>query len=123
MPTTDDDGVRRPLISANWKMNLNHFEAIQTVQKLSYLIGKDDLGTVIKRPFRRMIPSDYVELPDYDSLKDLTPANPMAAGVLETARGCTESCTYCEVIQQFVGYRMVKPETELKRIAQLQQLE
>ena len=31
---------RRPLISGNWKMNLNHFEAIQTVQKLSYLLGK-----------------------------------------------------------------------------------
>ena len=25
---------RKPLISGNWKMNLNHFEAIQTVQKL-----------------------------------------------------------------------------------------
>ncbi len=46
----------------------------------------------------------------------------MAAGVLETARGCTESCTYCEVIQQFVGYRMVRPAVELKRIAQLQEM-
>jgi triosephosphate isomerase len=27
---------RRPLISGNWKMNLNHLEAIQLVQKLSY---------------------------------------------------------------------------------------
>jgi radical SAM superfamily enzyme YgiQ (UPF0313 family) len=89
---------------------------------LDGLAFKDDVGNVIQRPFRRMIPSDYVELPDYDAIKDLTPANPMAAGVLETARGCTESCTYCEVIQQFVGYRMVKPETELKRIAQLQRL-
>jgi triosephosphate isomerase len=33
--------MRKPLISGNWKMNLNHFEAIQTVQKLSYLIPKD----------------------------------------------------------------------------------
>jgi len=38
--------MRRPLISANWKMNLNHFEAIQTVQKLAYLVGKDDLESV-----------------------------------------------------------------------------
>src|SRR4249919_2017237 len=38
--------MRRPLISANWKMNLNHFEAIQTVQKLAYLVGKDDLEEV-----------------------------------------------------------------------------
>ena len=34
---------RMPLISGNWKMNLNHFEAIQIVQKLAYLVGKDDL--------------------------------------------------------------------------------
>jgi triosephosphate isomerase len=33
---------RRPLISGNWKMNLNHYEAIQVVQKLNYLVSKDD---------------------------------------------------------------------------------
>jgi triosephosphate isomerase len=33
--------ARTPLISGNWKMNLNHFEAIQTVQKLHYLVPKD----------------------------------------------------------------------------------
>ena len=27
---------RRPLISGNWKMNINHFETIQVVQKLAY---------------------------------------------------------------------------------------
>jgi len=32
---------RTPIISGNWKMNLNHFEAIQTVQKLHYLLPKD----------------------------------------------------------------------------------
>jgi radical SAM superfamily enzyme YgiQ (UPF0313 family) len=69
-----------------------------------------------------MIKSDFVELPDYGSIRDLTPRNPMAAGVLETSRGCTESCTYCEVIEQFVGYRMVSRETEIKRIQQLQQM-
>jgi triosephosphate isomerase len=37
---------RKPLISGNWKMNLNHFEAIQTVQKLSYLLKKDDYAAV-----------------------------------------------------------------------------
>jgi len=39
-------GTRKPLISANWKMNLNHFEAIQQVQKLSYLVTDDDLEHV-----------------------------------------------------------------------------
>ena len=37
---------RRPLISGNWKMNLNHFEAIQILQKLAYLVGKDDFDSV-----------------------------------------------------------------------------
>ncbi|MGD9702488.1 MAG: triose-phosphate isomerase [Acidimicrobiia bacterium] len=45
---------RRPIISGNWKMHQNHFEAIQFVQKLSYLIGKDDfaaLDVTIHPPF------------------------------------------------------------------------
>ncbi|HUF99459.1 MAG TPA: triose-phosphate isomerase, partial [Ilumatobacter sp.] len=33
--------MRKPLISGNWKMNLNHFEALQTLQKLHYSLGKD----------------------------------------------------------------------------------
>ena len=37
---------RMPLISGNWKMHHNHFEAIQFVQKLSYLINKDDYANV-----------------------------------------------------------------------------
>ncbi len=36
--------ARRPLISGNWKMNLNHFEAIQTVQKLHYLVPTGDVA-------------------------------------------------------------------------------
>lgn len=77
---------------------------------------------LVQKPFRRMIDPDLVELPDFAAIRGLTPANPMAAGVLETSRGCTESCTYCEVIQQFVGYRRIKPETELKRLHQLMQM-
>ncbi len=45
---------RRPLISGNWKMNLNHFEAIQTVQKLAYLVPSDvtdDVDVSIHPPF------------------------------------------------------------------------
>ena len=37
---------RKPLISGNWKMNHNHFEAIQTVQKLAYALSKDDYAAV-----------------------------------------------------------------------------
>lgn len=37
---------RTPLISGNWKMNVNHFEAIQMVQKLAYLLQKEDYDSV-----------------------------------------------------------------------------
>jgi len=37
---------RTPLISGNWKMHLNHFDAIALVQKLAYLLDKSDYGTV-----------------------------------------------------------------------------
>lgn len=37
---------RKPIISGNWKMHQNHYEAIQFVQKLAYLVGKDDFDAV-----------------------------------------------------------------------------
>ena len=43
MPT---EPARLPLISGNWKMHHNHFEAIQMVQKLSYRLTDDDLSAV-----------------------------------------------------------------------------
>jgi triosephosphate isomerase len=42
MATTE----RRPLISGNWKMNLNHFEATALVQKLAYELTPDDYEVV-----------------------------------------------------------------------------
>jgi len=33
---------RRPILAANWKMHKTHLEAIQTVQKLSYLLDRND---------------------------------------------------------------------------------
>ena len=79
-------------------------------------------GQLVQTPRVGVIPPDFVELPDFRAIRDLTPRNPMAAGVLETVRGCTEKCTYCQVIQQFLGYRMVGRDTELKRLRQLRQL-
>ncbi len=38
--------ARKPLISGNWKMHHNHFEAIQTVQKLAYRLTKEDYEAV-----------------------------------------------------------------------------
>jgi triosephosphate isomerase (TIM) len=40
------DGGRRPLISGNWKMHHTHLEAIAVVQKLSYLVFKEDYQEV-----------------------------------------------------------------------------
>jgi len=37
---------RRPIIAANWKMHKTHLEAIQAVQKLSYLLDADDAERV-----------------------------------------------------------------------------
>jgi triosephosphate isomerase (TIM) len=37
---------RRPIVAANWKMYKTHLEAIQTVQKLSYLLDKKDAEVV-----------------------------------------------------------------------------
>ena len=45
---------RRPIIAANWKMHKTHLEAIQAVQKLSYLLDEDDaerVEVVICPPF------------------------------------------------------------------------
>ena len=63
---------RRPLISGNWKMNQNHYEAIQCLQKLAYLVGKDDFATVdvsIHAPFTDI--RSVQTLIDADDLKFL----------------------------------------------------
>ena len=38
--------TRVPLLSGNWKMHHNHFDAIATLQKLSYILGKEDYDGV-----------------------------------------------------------------------------
>jgi len=38
--------ARKPIISGNWKMHHNHFEAIQAVQKLHYRLDDDDHDAV-----------------------------------------------------------------------------
>jgi len=62
---------RKPIIAANWKMHHDHLVAIQVVQKLSYLIEKDDLelvDVVICPPFtdlrtlQTLIEADKLEL-------------------------------------------------------------
>ena len=91
---------------------------LANVPGISYL----EDGQVVQTRRAGLVQPDFVELPDFRSIRDLTPDNPMAGGVVETIRGCTEKCTYCQVIQQFLGYRLVSRETEFKRLAQLQEL-
>ena len=38
--------MRKPLITGNWKMNLNHLEAIAVTQKLSYSLDESDYDAV-----------------------------------------------------------------------------
>ena len=62
--------ARKPIISGNWKMNHNHFEAIQCVQKLAYLLTKDDFASVdvtIHPPFTDL--RSVQTLIDADELK------------------------------------------------------
>jgi triosephosphate isomerase len=52
--TAASENGRRPIIAANWKMHKTHLEAIQAVQKLSYLLDADDaerVEVVICPPF------------------------------------------------------------------------
>ena len=79
-------------------------------------------GGIVETRRSGLVTPDFVELPDFRSIKDLNAANPMVGAVIETIRGCTENCTYCQVIQQFLGYRMISRETEFKRLAQLREL-
>ena len=93
-------------------------KAFSKIPGISFL----DDGHLKQTPRRGVILPDLVELPDFYAIRDLSPSRPMAGGVLETVRGCTEKCTYCQVIQQFLGYRMVQRGTELKRLSQLRQM-
>ena len=91
---------------------------LEKIPGISYLRN----GNVVRTRRSGLVSPDFVELPDFHSIKDLTPANPLAGGVLETVRGCTEKCTYCQVIQQFLGYRLISRETEIKRLQQLRSM-
>ena len=79
-------------------------------------------GQIVQTRRSGLVSPDFVELPDFHSIRDLSPSNPLAGGVLETVRGCTEKCTYCQVIQQFLGYRLISRETEIKRLNQLKEM-
>ncbi|MBI3743485.1 MAG: B12-binding domain-containing radical SAM protein, partial [Chloroflexi bacterium] len=92
--------------------------ALEKIPGISFMAN----GELVQTARTGLLRPEHVELPDFDAMRDLTPQNPLAAGVIETTRGCVEHCSYCQVIQQFLGYRMVPRETERRRLAQLQDL-
>ena len=54
------ENARRPIMAANWKMHKTHLEAIQAVQKLSYLLDPKDTDRV-----------EVVICPPFTSLRSL----------------------------------------------------
>ena len=52
--------ARKPLIAGNWKMNLDHREAIHTVQKLAFLLNENDFEAV-----------DVIVLPPFTDLRSV----------------------------------------------------
>jgi len=94
------------------------YRELRKIPGIAYL----EDGHVVQTSRVGLVAPNFVELPDFEHIRDLTTANPLAAGLMETVRGCVEKCTYCQVIQQFLGYRMVPREVEHKRLAQLRKL-
>jgi triosephosphate isomerase (TIM) len=54
------DASRRPLMAGNWKMNLNHLEAIALVQKLAFSLNEQQLNEV-----------EVVVLPPYTDIRSV----------------------------------------------------
>ena len=46
MATVPGRPARKPLMAGNWKMNLNHLEAIGLVQKLAFSLSDADYDAV-----------------------------------------------------------------------------
>ena len=92
---------RKPLIAGNWKMNLNHLEAIAVVQKLAFMVDDKDFDAVdvaVIPPFtdirsvQTLIDGDRLRL--LYGAQDLSPKNSGAftgdiSGAMLAKLGCT----------------------------------
>ncbi|HLU44121.1 MAG TPA: triose-phosphate isomerase, partial [Natronosporangium sp.] len=58
--STSAKPTRRPLMAGNWKMNLNHLEAIALVQKLAFSLNEQQLTEV-----------EVVVLPPFTALRSV----------------------------------------------------
>jgi len=91
---------RRPIIAANWKMHKTHLEAIQAVQKLGYMLDKEDTDRVEQQqwllmrllsnilsalhPFMPFVTEEIWQTSRCDASPD--PATPPAEGSLSLAQ-------------------------------------
>lgn len=92
---------RTPLMAGNWKMNVNHLEAIALVQKLAYMLNDDDyaaLDVAVCTPFTDLRSVQTLIDADKYSIKygaqDLSPHDKGAytgdiSGVMLAKLGCT----------------------------------
>jgi triosephosphate isomerase len=72
--------ARRPLMAGNWKMNLNHLEAIAVVQKLAYSLADEDfekIDVAVLPPFTDI--RSVQTLVDGDKLKVAVGAQDLSA--------------------------------------------
>jgi triosephosphate isomerase (TIM) len=96
---------RRPMMAGNWKMNLNHLEAIALVQKLAFSLSEDDLAAVevvVLPPFtdlrsvQTLVDGDRLEIA-YGG-QDLSPAESGAhTGDISGAMLAKLGCSYVVV--------------------------
>ena len=98
-----DGRPRRPLIAGNWKMNLNHFEAIALVQKLAFSLTEKELDRRSRWSCCRRSPTCAACRPlvDGDKLRigygaqDLSPhASGAYTGEISGAMLAKLGCTY-----------------------------
>lgn len=96
---------RKPLMAGNWKMNLNHFEAIALVQKLAFALTEKDLDAVdvaVLPPFtdirsvQTLIEGDHYDIA-YGAQDISTHASGAYTGEISGAMLAKLGCTYVAV--------------------------
>ena len=100
-----EDRVRKPLMAGNWKMNLNHLEAIGLVQKLAFSLSDHRLRRRRRRgPATLHRPAQRADLVDGDRLRLLYGAQDVSAhtsgaytGEISAAMLAKLGCTFVVV--------------------------
>ena len=82
---------RRPIIAGNWKMHLTHLEAIQTVQKLSYLLDHGDTDRV-----------EVVMCPPFTALRTVETNNPSLSFGAPGASNTLESREFSDIRREML---------------------